>query len=195
MFPRHENVKAVTERHPAMLWENPTDSCLPYQNRTAHNPQTRRGRKGTRRPPPERLGQLTPIPNPHPPEVTPVPPGNNEAAHLSKIKGVPPGYVYLPTPLPSAQVFNLDAYAKGSKHDKDFHPDLLTDERNIHWVVHYLLRSNAADIHFADDSSQLRELDSEDEHWSNGTEFLSVLLSTISGHFKVYFKRYIYMYY
>jgi len=53
----------------------------------------------------------------------------------------------------------------------------------------------AADIHFADDSSQSSKPDSEDEHRLNEMENLSVLLSTISGHFKVYFKGYIYMYY
>jgi len=36
--------------------------------------------------------------------------------------------VYIPTPLPSAQLINHDAYAKNRKHDKDFDPDLLTDE-------------------------------------------------------------------
>jgi hypothetical protein len=33
----------------------------------------------------------------------------------------------------------------------------------IHWLVHYLLCGNEADIHFADDSSLLSEPDSEDE--------------------------------
>jgi len=111
-----------------MLWEHQTDSCLPCQNGTAHNPQTSWGRKGMGGPPPKRLRQPTPKPNPHPPKAPPLPPSNNAAAHLSEIQGVPPGYVYIPTPLPSAQVFNLDAYAKDSKRDKDFNPDLLTDE-------------------------------------------------------------------
>jgi len=57
-----------------------------------------------------------------------VPPGDDDGAHLSKIKGVAPGYVYIHTPLPSSQFFNLDPYAKDRKCDKDFHPDLLTDE-------------------------------------------------------------------
>jgi len=35
----------------------------------------------------------------------------------------------------------------------------------MHWLVHYPLRGDAADIHFADNSSQLSEPDSEDEHW------------------------------
>jgi len=39
-FPRHENVKAAMERHPAMIWESQMDSCLPFQHGTAQNPQT-----------------------------------------------------------------------------------------------------------------------------------------------------------
>jgi len=57
-----------------------------------------------------------------------VPPGNNEAAHISEINVVPPGYVYIHTPLPSTQFFNHDVYAKDRKCDKDFNPDLLTDK-------------------------------------------------------------------
>ena len=41
---------------------------------------------------------------------------------------MPPGYVYIHTPLPSALFFNDDAYAKDRKRDKDFDPDLRTDE-------------------------------------------------------------------
>jgi len=36
--------------------------------------------------------------------------------------------MYLHAPLPNAQFFNLDAYAKDRKHDKDCISDLLTDE-------------------------------------------------------------------
>jgi len=57
-----------------------------------------------------------------------VPPGNNEAAHVSEIEGQPPGYVIIHTRLPSAPCFNYDAYAMDRKHDKDFDPDLLTNE-------------------------------------------------------------------
>jgi len=46
-FPRHKNVKAAMGRHPAMLWENQTDGCLPCHNGTAQNPQTHWRRKGT----------------------------------------------------------------------------------------------------------------------------------------------------
>jgi len=47
---------------------------------------------------------------------------------MSEIDGAPTGYVYIHTALPSAQFFNHDAYAKDHKGDKDFDPDLLTDE-------------------------------------------------------------------
>jgi len=117
------------ERHPAMLREIQTDGCLPCQHGIAQNPQTRWRCKGTGAPPPERLRQPTPEPMPHPPEPPLVPPGNNEGAHLSEIEGVPPGYGYIHTPLPSAQFFTHDAYANDRKRDKDFDPDLLTDEQ------------------------------------------------------------------
>jgi len=41
---------------------------------------------------------------------------------------MPPGSGYIHTPLPNGRFFNLDAYAKDRKRDKDFIPDLLTDE-------------------------------------------------------------------
>ena len=121
-------MKAAMESHPAMLREDQMDGCLPCHNSTAQNPQTCWRRKGTCAPPPERLRQPTPEPMPHPPKTPPVPPGDNEAAHVSEIECLPPGYVFIHTPLPSAQFFNLDAYAKDHKRDKDFDPDLLTDE-------------------------------------------------------------------
>jgi len=127
-FPGGINVKAAMERIPAMLQENQMDSCLPCQIGTAQNPQTRWRRIGRGAPQPEQLRQLTPEPTPHPPETPPVPPGNNEAAHISEIEGVPPRYMFIHSPLPSAQFSNLDTNAKDRKRDKDFNPDLLTDE-------------------------------------------------------------------
>jgi len=127
-FPGHRNVKAAMERHSAMLRENQTDGCLPCQNATAQNPQTRWRRKGMGAPPPDWLRHPTPEPMPPPPEMPLVPPGNNEAAQVSEIEGVPPGYVYIHTPLSRAQFFNHDAYAKDCKRDKDVNPDLLTDK-------------------------------------------------------------------
>jgi len=51
-FPGHKKVKAVIQRHPAMLRQNQMSGCLPYQNGTAKIPQTRSRRKGTDAPPP-----------------------------------------------------------------------------------------------------------------------------------------------
>jgi len=53
LFPGHNKVKAATERHSAMVRENQTDGCLPCQNGTAKNPQTRWRHKGTGAPPPQ----------------------------------------------------------------------------------------------------------------------------------------------
>jgi len=39
-FPGDRNVKPAMDRHPAMLWENQTDGCLPCPNGTVQNPQT-----------------------------------------------------------------------------------------------------------------------------------------------------------
>jgi len=41
---------------------------------------------------------------------------------------VPPGYLYLYSPLLNTQYFDLQAYAKDCKHNQDFIPDLLTDD-------------------------------------------------------------------
>jgi len=127
-YPGHENVKAAMEWQPAMLRGNQMDGCLQCHNGTPQNPQKCWRRKGTVAPPPEQLRQLTPEPTPQPPETPLVPPGNKEAAHPSEIEGVWPGYMYIHTPLTSAQFVNHDAYAKDRERIKDFDPDLLTDE-------------------------------------------------------------------
>jgi len=111
-----------------MLRENQMDGCLPCQSGTAQNPQTRWRCKGTGGPPPERLRQPTPEQMPHPPKTPPVPHSNNEATHISEIEGQPPRYVYIQSPVPSAQFLNFDAYAKDRKRDKDCNPDLLGDK-------------------------------------------------------------------
>ena len=119
-FPGHNKVKAVMERHPAIVQEHQTDSCLPCQNVTAKNPQTRGRRKGT--------GAPRQQPAPLRPGLPRAAPDDSERTHLSKTEGVPPGYMYIHTPLPSARVFNPDQHDKDCMRDKDFIPDLLTDE-------------------------------------------------------------------
>jgi len=120
VIPGHNNGKAAIECHLAMVRENQTDGCLPCQNGTAKIPQTRWRRKGTGAPPPR--------PAPPLPRMPPAPPDDSERTLSSETDGVPAGYVYIHTPLPSTQFFNLHPYANDRMHEKDFIPDLLTDE-------------------------------------------------------------------
>jgi len=118
-FPGHRKLKAPIERHTAMVCENAMYGCLHSQNCTGKNLQKHWRRKAK--------GALPPVTAPPPPGMPPAPPGDSEGVQSSEIKGVPPGYVYIPTPLPQGQIFNLDAYANNRKHDKDLFPELLTD--------------------------------------------------------------------
>jgi len=120
VFPRHNKVKAAIEGHPANVRENQTDGCLPCQNGTAKNPQTCWRRLGT--------GASAPPPAPLRPRTPPAPPDDSERTQSSETDGVPPGYVYIHTPLRSARFINLDPYAKDYMRNNDFIPDLLTDE-------------------------------------------------------------------
>jgi len=51
-----------------------------------------------------------------------------ERVQSTETECVAPKYVYIYTPLPHAELFTLVAYAKDHKFDKEFVPDLLTDE-------------------------------------------------------------------
>jgi len=117
-FPGHQKVKAAMERHPAMVYNNHTTGCLPCQNGTAKNPQTRWRRKGTAAPPPE--------PAAPPPGTPPAPPGDAEGNESYEIEGMPSTCVYMHSPLLNTQFFNHNAFAKESKCDKDYNPDLLS---------------------------------------------------------------------
>jgi len=96
------------------------DGCLPWQNGRAMIPQTRWRRKSTGAPPPRPASPR--------PGTPPAPPGASERTQISEAEGVPPAYVYIHTALSSTQFFNLDPYAKDYRRNKDFVPDLLTDE-------------------------------------------------------------------
>jgi len=120
VFPGHNKVKAAIERHLANVRENQTDGWLPCQNGTAKNPQTRWRRIGT--------GASAPPPVPPRPGAPPAPPDDSERTQSSETEGVPPGYVYIHTPLRSARFINLDPYANDYMRNNDFNPDLLTDE-------------------------------------------------------------------
>jgi len=68
-------------------------------------------------PPPDQWRQPTPDSMPPPHRKQQEPTGDNVRGQSSQIEGVPPGYVYIHTPLLNAQFFNLDAYGKDSKHN------------------------------------------------------------------------------
>jgi len=51
-FAGHNKVTAAIESQPAVVHENQTNACLPCQNSTTQNPQTRERRKCTGTPPP-----------------------------------------------------------------------------------------------------------------------------------------------
>jgi hypothetical protein len=139
-FPGHNTVKAAIARHPAMLRQNLTPGCLPCQNDTTKNPQTRWRRKGTGAPAPNRSRQQNPEQNPEPtpaptPEPTPALPGtpltstgNTSGAQSLEIINSPAGYTYSHTSLPCAESFTVDASAQESEHDTDFDSDMLPDE-------------------------------------------------------------------
>jgi len=128
-FAGHRRVKAAIEQHPAMVYENHSDGCLPCQNGTAKNPRTRCRPRCKAAPPLVWRKQPTPAVKPPPPRTPPAPSGDNNHAKCLKIQNRPAGYEYRHAPLPSTQFFNHDLYAKDSEHNEDFIPDLRNDER------------------------------------------------------------------
>jgi hypothetical protein len=127
-FHGNGNGKEVIETCPAMVCESQTDAQYPCLTGTSMNPRIRRRSIGPGAPPPICHPQPTPERTPPPPRRQPAPPGDNDEASDSQIEGMPLGYVYIHTPLPKAQSFNLDVYAKDSKYNTDLLPQVLTEE-------------------------------------------------------------------
>jgi hypothetical protein len=106
--------------------------CLPCQNGTTKNPQTRWRRKGTGAPPTNRRRQHTPEPTP---ELTPPLPGTSPVAtgdpsgtqHL-EITNLLARYAYLHTSLPCTESLTLESSTQDSEYDTDFDPDMLPDD-------------------------------------------------------------------
>jgi hypothetical protein len=107
-FPGHKTVKPAIQRHPAMLRHNHTSGCLPCQNATAKNPQTRWRRKGTGAPPPTRPRVQTPEPTPPPPGTPPAPTCNPSGAQPHEIVNLPAGYTHSHTAFLSTEFFADD---------------------------------------------------------------------------------------
>jgi len=108
-----------------MLRHNQTSGCLPCQNGTAKNPQTRWRCKGTGTPPPAQRRVRTPEQTPCLPGTPPTPTGNTSGAQPSEIVTLLAGYTYSHTALPCAESFDDD---EDTEHDTDFDPDMLTDD-------------------------------------------------------------------
>jgi len=123
-FLAHIKVQAAIERNPAMLHPNHTSGYLLCQNGTAQIPQTHWRREGPVAPPPARHRLPTPLLSGTPPAQS----GNSSGAQHTEIINLPAGYAYSHPSHPCAELFNLDASAQDSQHNKDFDPDMLTDE-------------------------------------------------------------------
>jgi hypothetical protein len=124
-FTGHKKVKAAIQRHPAMLLHSQTSGCLPCQNGTAKNPQTRWRRKATGAPPPAQRRVRTPEPTRPPPGTPPATTSNTSGAQTSKIVNLPAANTYSHTAFPSAEFFHDN---KDTEHDTDFDPEMLTDD-------------------------------------------------------------------
>jgi len=99
-FPGHERVKAAIQRQPAMVYTHHTDGCLPCQNGTAMNLQTRwrwiRSGAPPREPAAPPHGALPPPVKPPPPR-TPHPPRTPPTPSTPPLTARPPPH-WLPPP-------------------------------------------------------------------------------------------------
>jgi hypothetical protein len=102
----------------AMVYKNHTAGCLPGQNGTAKNPVALWRCKGTAA---SRAELAAPLPR-----TPPAPPGDAEGNERDEIEGMTSKCVYMHSPLQNTQFFNHNVFAKESKRDKDFIPDLLS---------------------------------------------------------------------
>jgi len=123
-FPGHNQVKTAIKRRPAKLYQNQTSGCLPCQNGTAKNPQTRWRRNGTVAPPPDRHRERTPELTPPLPGMPPAPTGNTSTGQPSQIFHLTARYTYPNTALPCTEFF----HDEDTEHDTDFDPHMVTDE-------------------------------------------------------------------
>jgi len=138
-FPGHNRLKAEMERHPAMICRNIMARCLPYQNRTVINSETRWRCKGTgvpqpnqRRPTPESTLKASPDRTAEPmaplPGTPPAATSNTSGAKCLASINLPPRYADSHASLPCAQSYSLNASAQIRQDDADFDLDMLTKQ-------------------------------------------------------------------
>jgi hypothetical protein len=120
----HNQVKGGTERQPAIVYNNQTEGGLPCRSGIAKLRQTRWRPKRTSAPRPERAAPPPGLP--YPPRMLPARPGDSDAFGCYKLDGEPFWCVYVHSVLPKTQIFNYNTYAKDSKRNTDFIPDLLS---------------------------------------------------------------------
>ena len=157
-FRGHKKMKDAIQRHQAMVLKNHMDGCLPCQNGSAQIPQTRCRCKETSTPPTNpvapptrtlpppwtlpppgtlpRPGTLPLAGTPPLPGMPPAPPGHNDGHESYEIEGMASIFVYMQSPLRNVEFVNHNAYAKNSKHDNHFIPDLLSTLSGA-WKYHW----------------------------------------------------------
>jgi len=182
-FPEPKKGKAAMERHPAMVYKNHTAGWPPCQNGTAKNLQICWRRKGTAALPTE---SAAPVPGtPSSPGTPAVAQGDTEGNESYEMEGMPSKRVYMHSLHPNTQFFNHTVFAKDSKRDTEFIPDLLNYTTCcVEILLTLILKTTTV---FWTNLGVRTRID-----WKE-REFWVLSLSTISRHFKVYFKGYIYM--
>jgi len=101
-FHGHILVKAAIERHPAMVYKNHMDGCLPCQNCTTNNPQSGWRHRGTGAPTPEPAAP--PPRKPSPPGPPPALRGDTDSNESYEIEGMPSRCVYIHSRHPNSQL-------------------------------------------------------------------------------------------
>jgi len=156
-YSENRTIYIVIASYPVIVCKYQMDSCLCCQLDSANIPLTCWRRKGPGVPPLVELRQSRPElmpPLPGTPAVPPKSSGENVCVQHSQIHGMPPGYLYILTPLSYTRLSNHDAYAKDGKRDTHCLPHLLTDEGTstasyaIYWMLMQLtsiLQMKAAD--------------------------------------------------
>jgi hypothetical protein len=157
-FPRNKLVKPLIEWHPAMVYTNQTDSCIPCHNGTARHPQPRGRCSQTGAPPLEPAAAL--------PRTLPLPRRHWRKSTLWNGQYAIQVCIYILC-IPILNFSIIMHLPRIESAIKSFF--------QIRWV-HYLLWGNTADIDLEDDSSLLSESESQDENWLKGTRVLSIVI-------------------
>jgi len=129
------------ERHSAMIQQNHTDGCLPFQNCPARKSQIWLRYKVTGDPTPAKcrqripcrtqylFGMLSPPRYLSPPSMPPASPGPIQSPQRSQFDKLPAANADSPVPLSQTQPVNLNALAADSLNNDHFDAELLPNKR------------------------------------------------------------------